>query len=113
MGPIFSNIAYDAARYATSWEVIYNRLEDECPKITVTRATTHSTNPTGLEFRDASCSFLHRIGSRAKIFPYMDMIRWVIKNLIIEYRQFNNSRMELIGSFNVEDLKKMYHILDP
>lgn len=43
----------------------------------------------------------------------MDMIRWVIENLIIEDRQFRNSRMELIGLFRAEDLKKMYHIPDP
>jgi len=41
------------------------------------------------------------------------MIRWVIENLIIEDRQFKNSRMELIWSFRTEDLKKMYHIPDP
>jgi len=43
----------------------------------------------------------------------MDMIGWVIENLIIEDKQFKNSRKELIGSFRVEDLKKMYHIPDP
>ena len=47
------------------------------------------------------------------MFPQMDMIRWVIENLIIEDRQFRNSRMELIGSFKAEDLNKMYHIPDP
>ena len=41
------------------------------------------------------------------------MIRWLIENLIIEDRQFKNSRMELIGSFRAEYLKKMYHIPDP
>ena len=40
MAPIFANTVCDAARAATDWELIYNRLEDERPKITVTRATT-------------------------------------------------------------------------
>jgi len=43
----------------------------------------------------------------------MDMIRWVVENLTIEYRKFRNSRMELMGSFRSEDIKKMYHIGDP
>jgi hypothetical protein len=113
MAPIFSDTVCSADGGATTWEVIYNRLEDERPKITVTRATTDSTKPSGLQFKDASCSFLHRIGARAKILPYTDMIRWVVENLIIEDRQFKNSRMELMGSFRAEDLKKMYHIPDP
>ena len=41
------------------------------------------------------------------------MIRRVIENLIIEDRQFKNSRMELVGSFRAKDLKAMYHISDP
>lgn len=113
MAPIFCDIVCVVVEGTKTWEVIYNRIEDERPKITVTRATTDSTKPLGLQFRDASHSFLHKIGSRAKIFLYMDMVRWVIENLTIEHRKFKNLRMDLIGSFRVEDLKKMYHIPDP
>ena len=77
------------------------------------RATIDSKRPSELQCRDATYSFLHRIGERAKILPNTYMIRLVIENLIIEDRQFNNSRMELIGLFREEDLKKMYHIPDP
>lgn len=69
MAPIFANKIYDAARGATTWEVIYNRLEDKHPKIIVMRATTGSTKPSGLKCRDASYSFLHRIGAREKSSP--------------------------------------------
>lgn len=113
MAPIFTDTFFDAVGGATTWEVIYNRLEDEYHKIIVTKATTDSTRPSGLQWIDASWSFLYRIGERAKILPYIDMIKWVIKKLIIEDRQFNNSRMEVIRSFRAEDLKKMYHIPDP
>lgn len=41
------------------------------------------------------------------------MIRWVVENLSIEDRQFKNSKMELMESFKVEDLKQMYHLHDP
>ena len=69
MSPIFADTVCSADGGATPWEVIYNRLEDECPKITVTKETTNSIKPSGLLFKDASCSFLHRIGAREKILP--------------------------------------------
>lgn len=112
MDPIFAGTVCDAARGTIAWEVIYNKLEGERPKITITRATVGSTKPSGTQCRDASCSFLHRIGARDKILPYTDMNRWAVENLTIEDRQFNNSRMELVGSFRAEDLKAMYHIPD-
>jgi len=113
MDPIFSSTVYIFDGGATSWEVIYNRLEDEHPNIIVTRATTNSTRPSGLQFKDVVYSFLHRIGARAEILPYTNMIRWVVENLTIEDRQFRNSRNKLIGSFRAEDMKKMYHIPNP
>ena len=69
MAPIFSNIVCNDDGGETSWEVIYNRLEDDHPKITVTRATTDSTRHLALQFKDVSYSFLHQIGERAKILP--------------------------------------------
>lgn len=84
-------------------------LEDEHPKVIVTRATVDSIRPSGLEFKDDACSFLHMTGERAKILPYTEMIRWVAENLTIEDRQFRNLRMELMGSFKEEDLNQMYH----
>jgi len=74
MAPIFYDTVCDATAGTIAWEVIYNRLEDERPKITVKRATTGSTKPLGPQCRDASCSFLHRIEVRAKTLPYIDMI---------------------------------------
>lgn len=63
MAPIFYDIVCNADGGAISWEVIYNRLEDERPTVTVTKATANSIKPSGLQFKDASCSFLHRIGA--------------------------------------------------
>jgi len=45
MAPIFIDTIFDAIEGATSWEVIYNRLEDKHPKITATRETTDSARP--------------------------------------------------------------------
>jgi len=107
MTPIFCDTVCISNGGATTWEVIYNRLDDEHPKITVTRATADSIRSSGLQFKDVAYYFLHRIGARAKILPYMDMIRWVVKNLTIQDRQFRNSRNELMVSFRAEDMKKM------
>lgn len=113
MSTIFSNKVCNANGGATAWEVIYNRIEDEHPKVTVTNMMVDSIKPSGLQFKDVSYYFLQKIGAREKFLPYTDMIRWVVENLTIEDRQFRNSRMELMGSFKEEDLKKMYHMPNP
>jgi len=97
----------------TAWEVIYNRLKDERPKITVIEVKNDSIKPLGVQFKDVAYSFLHKTGARAKILPYTHMIRWVVENLSIEDMQFMNSKMELMGSIKAEDLKKRYHIPYP
>ena len=43
MAPIFVDTICDVAGGTTTWEEIYNRMEDERPKITITRATAGST----------------------------------------------------------------------
>jgi len=93
-------------------DVIYNRLEDEHPKITIINATTDSIKPSGFQFRYVAYSFLHRIGARARILSYTYIIRWMVENLNIEGTKFRNSKMELMGSFKAKDLKQMYHIPD-
>jgi len=50
----------------TSWEVIYDGIEDKRLVVIVTKATKYSTQPSSAQFRDTPCSFLHRIGARAK-----------------------------------------------
>ena len=45
MSPIFSYTVCNADGGATAWEVIYNRLEDEHPKATITKVTTDSIKP--------------------------------------------------------------------
>lgn len=61
MSPIFADIVCSADGEAMTWEVIYNRLEDKRPKITVTKETTNSIKPSRVKFKDVVCSFLHII----------------------------------------------------
>lgn len=95
------------------WEVIHKIAEGERTKIIVTKATTDSIKPFGVRFKDVACSFLHRIGARAKILPYTDMIIWMVENLNIEDRKFKNSKSELMGTLKAQYLKQMYHLPDP
>jgi len=113
MSPIFVDIVWSVNGGAMAWEAIYNRLEYERHKIIVTKATVDSIKPSRVQFKYVACSFLHRIGARAKILPYTDMIIWVVENISIEDRQFRNSKMDLMGSFKAEDLKQMYHLPNP
>lgn len=64
MAPIFVDTVYDVAGGEIDWEVICNRLNDEDPKITITKATVDWKKPLGPQCGDAPCSFLHRIGAR-------------------------------------------------
>jgi len=68
----------------TPWEVMYNRLEDKPPKITIIEAKNDPIKLVGVQSKDVAYSFPPKIGARAKILPYIDMIRWVVKNLSIE-----------------------------
>lgn len=67
MSPIFTDTICSADGGTKAWEVIYNRLEDKRPKIIVIKVMTDSTKTSGVQFKDVSYSFLHRIGARAKI----------------------------------------------
>jgi len=101
MSPIFSDMVCSDDGGVTSWEVIYDRLEDERLVVIVTKATTNSTQRSSAQFRDTPCSFLHRIRARAKILRDTYMVIWVVENVNIEDSQFKNSNMELMGSLKL------------
>lgn len=45
MAPIFLDMVYNIEKGAIAWEVIYKMLEDECLKVTITKATANSIKP--------------------------------------------------------------------
>ena len=55
MSPILSDTVCSTNGEATTWEFIYNRLEDEHPKIIVVKATIDSIKPSGVQFKDVDC----------------------------------------------------------
>ena len=63
-----------------------------------------------ITYSDVANSFLHRIGTRQSIFPYMDMIRWVIDHMNIAARNFMTHRQMVIDYFTAKYLSAMYHL---
>ena len=47
---------------------------------------------------------------RAKIFPYTDVDRWVVKKNPNSNRTFSTADGRIFGSFKPEDLRKMYNL---
>ena len=47
------------------------------------------------------------------MFPYYDIIRWVIDNTTITNRTFMTVGGMMFGYFRAEDIKAMYHLPNP
>ena len=80
MSSTISYIVCTADGGTTTWQAIYTILEDEKPKVVEVKATADDAKPSDLQFKDAACSFLHRIAARARLLRYTDMIIWVVEN---------------------------------
>lgn len=93
----------------TMWKDIYDTLEKEKPKVTIVHITIDESVPSGDTLNDLSNSFLHRIMARSKIFPYTDMVKWVIESINITDRALLPADGRMFGSFKPKDLKRMYH----
>ena len=110
---LIANATY-AGLTKTSWEGIYNLLEVEDPsKVEEEGATNGSTDKLDNTLYDLASFFLHRITTRAKVLPYNDLVRWVIESINIIDRAFYTTNGRMFGTFRVEDVKNMYHLLDP
>ena len=55
-------------------------------------------------YNDVSNSFLHIVVAQQNIFPYSDMIRWVIYHPNSIDRNFMTKRNTVIDSFTIKDL---------
>ena len=97
-----------------TWEDVYNLLEKEKPRVIVPKATIPDAKDSDSEletqYSALENSFLHRIAARANIFPYYDVIRWVIDNVNIQNKTFVSASGSVFGSFRAEDIKAMYHL---
>ena len=111
--PLLMDITCNREGGISTWEAMYNILEEEKPRILETKITfdgCDSSNPSLLE---TGCSFLHRIAIHLKIIPYTDMVKWVIDQANILDIEFKTRSQEVMGSFTPENLRLMYHLPEP
>lgn len=113
MTPLYTDTTCNKDVGITTWERMYSLLEEEDPKVMEVTATAGSHGSSEASITNLACSFLHRIAARPKILPYTDMVKWILDNADITNRQFKTQGQGLIGSFTTQDLKLMYHLLEP
>jgi len=97
----------------TTWLSIYNLIEAEEPEVTTVQATTDSTRKSDATLKDLGDSYLHRIAAREQILPYTDVVRWEIEEVRITNRTFCTIDGRVFGSFQPNDLRKIYHLPAP
>lgn len=83
MTPLFSNTTCNKDEGTTSWEAMYNLVEEEKPRPLETKETTDAEESSDASYFEETCSFLHRISTSPNILPYIDMVKWVIDNVNI------------------------------
>jgi len=80
------------------------------PKELSEDATADSTDRYEATLKELACSYLHRIAARAKVLPYTDVVRWVVEKILVTNRNFCTADGRVFGSFQPDDLMKMYHL---
>lgn len=97
----------------TCWQSIYNLIEaEECEEASG-GATVDSTSKSEASLKDLADSYFHRIAANEKILPYIDVVRWAIEEILVFNRTFCIVERRIFGSFQLDDLRKMYHVPEP
>ena len=104
MTPLYTNTTCKRDTGITTWEGMYSLLEKENPKMMEVTTTAGSHGSSEAFITELACSFLHRIVARPKILPYTDMVKWVLDNDDITYREFKAQNHELTESLFSENL---------
>jgi len=112
MTPLFMDTTCSREGGTSTWEAMYNILEEEQPRIMETKVTVGICDSSNTSMFETTCSFLHRIAMRLKIIPYTDMV-WVINEADISDREFKTRSQEVMGSFTPSNLWLMYHLPEP
>ena len=97
-----------------SWEEVYNFIEAEKPTVTEVKAIVpdedDSDSNSETPLKALVNYFLHKIAARENMFPYYDVVRWVIDNITIIKRTFVSAAGTNFGYFRAENIKVMYHL---
>jgi len=104
MTPLYTDTTCNKDVGITTWEGMYSLLEEEDPKVMEVTATASSHGSSELSITELACSFLHKIVARPKILPYTDMVKWVLDNADITYREFKAQNHELTKSLFSQNL---------
>ena len=113
MAPLYTDTACNRDAWISTWEGMYRLLAEENPRIMKVTDGSDLQGSSEASLEELACSFLHRIVARPKILPYTDMIKWILDNAEMKDRKFKIQGQGLIGSFDVQDLKLMYHLPKP
>lgn len=85
MVPLFSDATCRRDGGTTTWEAMYDLLEEEKPRPLVTKSTADAQESSDASYFETSRSFLHRIATRPNIIPYTDMVKWVIDDVSSDF----------------------------
>ena len=113
MNPVFTDTTCSREGGISTWETMYDLLEEEQPRPLVKKATADGHASSDASIFKTACSFLHCIDARPKIIPYTDMVKWIIDHVDVSDREFKNSRQEVMGSFSPDNLQLMYNLPEP
>lgn len=105
MTPLFMDTTCNREGGTSTWEAMYNILEEEQPRILEMKVTVDRRDSSDASMFETTCSFLHRIAARLKIIPYTDMVKWVIDEANISDRELNTRSQEVMGFLDKDDPK--------
>lgn len=107
---LFTNTTCSREGGTSTWEAMYNILEEEQPRIPETKVTVDSCDSSNASMFETTCSFLHHLDVRPKIIPYTYMVKWVTDEVDILDRELRTISQEVMGSFMPKNLGLMYHL---
>lgn len=113
MTPLFTYTTCKREGGTSTLEVVYKILEEEQIRIMEKNVTVDGRDSSDASILEKSCSFFHRIAAWPKIVLYTDMVKWVIDEANISNREFKTRSQGVIGSFTSENLRHMFHLLEP
>lgn len=88
MTPLFTYTTYNQDVGTSTWESMYQLLEEEQLRIIEVTVTTDGRGSFDASLTELACSFLHHIATRPKIHSYTNMVKWIIDDIDISGREF-------------------------
>lgn len=113
MTPLLMDTTCSKEGVTSTWEDMHNILKEEQLRIMETKVIVNGRDSSDNSMLEMACLFLHHIATQPKIIPYTDMVKWVIDEANISYREFKTRSQEVMGSFTMDNLQFMYLLPEP